>query len=347
MAELVPNRFPATVAYDTNTGLTIKNAEADVYAVTDTAFTTPLDLVDLAGVPIAKLVSSNDGVFPPFVVDDATEHAEVVAKSGSYLTPMVSFLGGSGPAGPAGPAGAGVPNVAASVAGQVIKSTGPDTPPVWAAEAAGSGITGAPLIWPSTFPSSAHSHTATEISNASTVGRNVLTAATQQEARTAIGAGTGNGTSNLALGTTATTAAPGNHRHGATSVDFTPAGGIAATNVQEAIIEAANRPGTPGPAGEGLPDPTVLPDGYTAVVASGTWAAGPPQGGSGGSNGILFYTWNGTAYVDQNGTVPPATKPAGYYVLRVFLTNGDPTAPQPTYPTWVGVTDHWALPEEA
>jgi len=55
--------------------------------------------------------------------------------------------------------------------------------------------------------------TADNITDASTVGKQVLTAADQAAARTAIGAGTG--TSNLAIGATATTAAAGNHTHGA------------------------------------------------------------------------------------------------------------------------------------
>lgn len=52
----------------------------------------------------------------------------------------------------------------------------------------------------------AHTHTAADISDASTVGRNVLKAADATAARTAIGAGT----SSLALGTTGTTAMAGN-----------------------------------------------------------------------------------------------------------------------------------------
>ncbi|WP_100499699.1 hypothetical protein [Geodermatophilus chilensis] len=51
-----------------------------------------------------------------------------------------------------------------------------------------------------------HGHTATAITDSTTVGRSVLTAADAPAARTAIGAGT----SNLAIGTTSTTAAAGN-----------------------------------------------------------------------------------------------------------------------------------------
>lgn len=54
-----------------------------------------------------------------------------------------------------------------------------------------------------------HTHTAAQISNASAVGRNVLTAADAAAARSAIGAGT----SSLALGSTGSTAAAGNHTH--------------------------------------------------------------------------------------------------------------------------------------
>lgn len=55
----------------------------------------------------------------------------------------------------------------------------------------------------------AHTHTAANISDASTIGRTVLTAADATAVRTAIGAGTGS--SNLALGTTNTTAKAGDY----------------------------------------------------------------------------------------------------------------------------------------
>lgn len=54
-----------------------------------------------------------------------------------------------------------------------------------------------------------HTHTAAQISDASATGRSVLTAADAAAARAAIGAGTGS--SNLAIGTTATTAKAGNY----------------------------------------------------------------------------------------------------------------------------------------
>ena len=54
-----------------------------------------------------------------------------------------------------------------------------------------------------------HTHTALEISDATTVGRDVLTAESEDAARQAIGAGT----SSLVLGTTSSTAAAGDHTH--------------------------------------------------------------------------------------------------------------------------------------
>ena len=54
-----------------------------------------------------------------------------------------------------------------------------------------------------------HTHTAAQISDATTTGRAVIKASSATAARTAIGAGT----SNLALGTGSTTAAAGNHTH--------------------------------------------------------------------------------------------------------------------------------------
>lgn len=85
-----------------------------------------------------------------------------------------------------------------------------------AAEAVGPGSV---LTWgtldgkPDTFPPSGHTHVRSEISDATTVGQALIAAIDPQAARAAIGAGTGNGTSNLAIGTTATTAAAGNHTH--------------------------------------------------------------------------------------------------------------------------------------
>jgi hypothetical protein len=67
---------------------------------------------------------------------------------------------------------------------------------------------------PATFAPSAHTHTAAQISDSSTVGKAVMTAADAAAARTAIGAGT----SSLTIGTAASNAAAGNHTHDAAAI---------------------------------------------------------------------------------------------------------------------------------
>lgn len=66
---------------------------------------------------------------------------------------------------------------------------------------------------PSTFAPSAHTHTWADITDKPAI---IASGATQAAARTAIGAGTGN--SNLAIGTTASTAKAGNYTPSATEV---------------------------------------------------------------------------------------------------------------------------------
>ncbi|AKU42458.1 capsid decoration protein [Mycobacterium phage Simpliphy] len=90
------------------------------------------------------------------------------------------------------------------------------TPKTWADGVdGGTPITAAELnrmeagIEGATETAEDHTHTASEISDATSVGRSVLTATDAATARTAIGAGT----SSLQLGTSGTTAAAGDHTH--------------------------------------------------------------------------------------------------------------------------------------
>ncbi|MEK5414390.1 hypothetical protein [Paenibacillus sp. FSL L8-0708] len=79
--------------------------------------------------------------------------------------------------------------------------------------------------------------TAANITDATTIGRNVIKAIDSAAARTAIGAGT----SSLALGATAATAAAGNHVHAANTITATAIGPGTATNVQGILAELAAR----------------------------------------------------------------------------------------------------------
>lgn len=81
-----------------------------------------------------------------------------------------------------------------------------------------------------------HTHTATGISDSTTVGRNVLTAADAATARTAIGAGT----SDLALGTTGSTAKAGNYQPAAANIsDSTAIGRTVLTAADAAAVRTA------------------------------------------------------------------------------------------------------------
>lgn len=83
--------FPATLAIDSVTGTRLKNAEAQVFAIADNTFTTPLPITDIAGVPMSGnlLTSNSDGIYPEFKPPAGV--MQVIVKSGTALTPMTSI----------------------------------------------------------------------------------------------------------------------------------------------------------------------------------------------------------------------------------------------------------------
>ncbi|WP_316294038.1 hypothetical protein, partial [Clavibacter michiganensis] len=85
---MIIDYFPASVAADIS-GNVARSAEANVYALSDTSFSSPLAITDLQGVPMAKLTASAVGIFPPFRVEDGTQ--QIVAVSGDLKTPMTSL----------------------------------------------------------------------------------------------------------------------------------------------------------------------------------------------------------------------------------------------------------------
>lgn len=110
--------------------------------------------------------------------------------------------------------------------------------PTWA-EVSGKPATFPPTIGTTATTAKAGNYqpTTANISDASTIGKTILTASDATAVRTAIGAGTGN--SNLAIGTTASTAAAGNHNHAITAdVD---SGLASAANLQAAFIALSAR----------------------------------------------------------------------------------------------------------
>lgn len=94
-----------------------------------------------------------------------------------------------------------------------------------------SDVGAAPLV---------HTHVATDITDSTTIGRSVLTAASTGAARTAIGAGT----SDLALGTSSTTAKRGDYQPASTDISD-------ASTVGKAVLVAASTTAARGAIGAG------------------------------------------------------------------------------------------------
>lgn len=248
--------FPTMVAVDA-AGQVLRSGVGQIFAEADTAGSTPLAIFDLNGLSLTQVAINDLGLTQAF----QCEHPEVVWRSGSFTVPLASPRGLRQSAESAAAAALAAQAAAELAAGQVTEMGIPDDGNPgqflgldnegnlsWfnVSGGGGSGIAGAPASWPSTFPPSDHQHTRAQISDATSIGRALMGAADQQAARAAIGAGTGNGTSNLTLGSASTQAAPGNHGHSATAITFTPTGSLTATNVQEAIAQAATSGGSGG-----------------------------------------------------------------------------------------------------
>lgn len=82
--------FKAELALNPTTNAIVRGAVAQVYAMTDTSYSTPLSLTDMSGVSLSNLTASPDGVYPPF---KCSGHTQVIAKVGDVTTPLTSLLG--------------------------------------------------------------------------------------------------------------------------------------------------------------------------------------------------------------------------------------------------------------
>lgn len=269
-----------------------------VYAVTDTGFTTPLTVIASGEVPTTVLQVSPLGLLPGFRIDG---HPELIWASGEAVVHIASLTGileavesaaadAATSASAATSAAADAADVAAAnpavlpaggTLGDVLYRGAAERVGQWGPPPGGGGggslPIGYPSSWPATFPPSGHSHTTTEVSDATTLGRELMKATSAQVARAAIGAGTGNGTSNLTLGSLATQAAPGNHTHTAADIPFVPSGPITATSVAGAILQAAG------------------------------------TGGSGGASTTLDVLYSAGAYPAQPGVAPTGVKVRHFY----------------------------------
>lgn len=100
--------YDAKLALNISTGNVVPGAVAQVYAPEDTSFAHPLAITDLQGVPLASLIASPTGIYPPFKVVSGEQ--KVIARSGLMTTPLTSVEGSRGPAGAPGAPGEGLPD---------------------------------------------------------------------------------------------------------------------------------------------------------------------------------------------------------------------------------------------
>jgi hypothetical protein len=121
-----------------------------------------------------------------------------------------------------------------------------------------------------------HTHTASDISDSTTFGRGVVTAASAAAARATIGAGTGS--SDLVLGTTAGTAKPGNYAPASTDISDSTATG---RSVITAASQSAARTslGITGTGQDGQQGAQGVPGGFILLASGATSApANTPVG---------------------------------------------------------------------
>lgn len=83
--------FDEKVALNDQTGNTLQNAVAEIFAMDDVGFTTPLVVTDMDDLPITIFRSSPSGIYPAFKVP--TGQTQVIARSGNVSTPITSLFG--------------------------------------------------------------------------------------------------------------------------------------------------------------------------------------------------------------------------------------------------------------
>jgi hypothetical protein len=229
--------YTSKAVIDPLTMTAVVNANLQFYAEADTGHTTPLAVTDPSGAPLTFIKSNHLALSEPFISDVAVG----VLSDGTYSVPVDSSKGmqlAAEAAAAVAQAASSAASTSAAVASEAAATVGTFDERVTALEAGGGGGGGGggSTAWaditgkPATFSPSAHTHPRSEISDASTLGRQLLGAVDAQTARALMGAGTGSGTSDLQLGTTASTAAPGNHAH-SQYVDAAQAAAIADTRI--------------------------------------------------------------------------------------------------------------------
>jgi hypothetical protein len=307
-------------------------AVGQVYAMADTSFTTPLSVTDLAGVPMGTTIQANErGVLPAI---RTTDQPMVRWKSADFVLTWASMEGMRDQAVAASEdshaSRLAAETAAAAAALAAASSTippGGDTgnvltrneagAAVWLAPSGGSGSGGGSVAWsnvsnkPTTFPPSAHTTSIADLRKGTdgatvlaTWAQKFLAAGSGDTARAEIGAGTGNGTSDLTLGTLPGQAMPGTKTFKADEIRLSAAvPGLTAITTQGAVEELAGRPSGGGSVPSGIlvlvfyntvsgswPNrPTDIPAGAHVIWAGPLDIGWPPTGGTKAQAGADFY----------------------------------------------------------
>lgn len=273
--------YEERTARDPNTGGAAQDGVTlQLFDYTDTAYGTPLVVTDINGLSRDTIVA-HGGIFDGFNGPDAG-HVRFKAGNGDVGV-WEAWAGVRDAAETARDAAQAAQSAAQDAADTVSNSTsilpaGGDVGDVltrgtdehtgvWAPPGSGGGVA---ATWgtlpgkPSTFPPSAHTHPSSQISDATTVGKSLMTASGTDAARTLLKAAPDSTVSFPGFGSDGTHAAPGNHTHTASSLTFVPTGSLTATDLQGAVQQAAAMGGSAG-----APDPSFL---FVRVYASGAWA---------------------------------------------------------------------------
>lgn len=309
--------YKPQLGVDGPSGALVHSGVGQVYAPDDFDLTAPLTAYSLEGLPQSVIQVGGDGLVQAFLLED---QPEAIWASGEYRVPLDSITGMRAAVEQALTA---VMNAlllvqsAADDAHDAAQSVALPSPNVdgnvltafegqWVSlpsggGGGGSGIIGAPAVWPTTFNPASHSHVIGDLLRAAGVPLSpavvsFLQALDQGGARTAIGAGTGNGTSNLTVGTSPGQAMSATRTFNANEINLASAiPGVTGSTVQQALAEIMTIASSGGGGGS-----VTLPTGLL-IVRRWVSPSGYPV------RGVLPTG----AIVEWEGPVPPT--PGGAY----------------------------------
>lgn len=312
-----PYVYPSMIAFGGD-GTVVRSGTGQIYAESDLSGTTPLAITDLNGLSLTEVPINDMGLTLPF----RCESPEVIWRSGPYVVPLSSSKALREAAEQARQdandalqevqtfvqehAEIDFPSTEGAAPNYVLSLDDTMTRR-WLPATGGSGGTGLThwsqvtqlAGYPSNgFPPAAHTHGIGQLRTTdggdalASIVLSLLAATTPQAARTAIGAGTGNGSSNLQIGTTSTTAKAGNWFPTATDVTVNAVPNVAGSNLQAVLEGIGNYIGSGGGGGGGE---TLL-----VFYSSGAYPSQPTEPPSGvklrvfyGPTPPAFPTWAG------------------------------------------------------